>query len=633
MSTGPAAGTAPAADGIDSGSNPPTGAYRAVATVARPLISILFRPTVSGLEHVPAGQGFVLSSSQVSNLDGFALAHRLYPHQVRWMGKAELFRGPIAGLLDRLGIFPVRRGTGDLQAVETAVELALDGHPVGVFPEGTRREKGWRKTRSARPHTGAARVALAAGVPLVPAAVVGTERLTLLRRWRVAFGEPVPLDDLAHGDRGAPREATRRLMAAIADLEAGLREESRRPPRRLHPRLLLDASFADLLYAAGACLWARRGDRPERLLRQWGEPQGVVCLSLRSAFDLLLTALALDPGEEVAFSAITHPDMVRIAEAHGLRPVPVDLDPDTLASTAEALERALSPRTRLLVVAHLFGGRADLATLVDLARKRGLLLVEDCAQCLRGPRDRGDDQADISLFSFGPIKTATALGGGLARIGDHRLAERMRVLQAAWPLQPRSKYARRVLKCVGLRALGRPRVYWLFSRALAATGRDLDVVVNDAVRGFPGAELDLENRIRLRPSAPLLALLARRLNRFDEDRLADRTRAGELLAAALPDGLARPGGGSLSPTHWVFPILAASRARLVAALRTEGFDASVGTSGIAGVPPPTDRPDLRAEVAERLLAEIVFLPAYPEMGERELDRLAATVDGAVGDGR
>jgi perosamine synthetase len=627
MSTAPTtrATTEPKAVAFDPSA--PTRPYRFVAALARPTIRILFRPRVHGLSRIPARGGFVLCSNQLSNLDGFALAHPLYPRQVQWMGKAELFRRPIASTLRRLGIFPVRRGVGDIQAVRTAAELARRGHAVGIFPEGTRREKGVRKTRSPRPHTGAARVALAAGVPLVPAAIVGTERLTMLRRWRVAFGTAVPLDDLEPADRRAPREATRRLMAAIARLEEELRTEAEGARRRLHPRLRLDVSFADLLFAASACIGARQGNRDARLLEAWGEPDGVVCLSVRSAFDLLLDALSLAPGDEVAFSAVTHPDMVRIAEAHGLRPLPVDLDLETLAPGSDALERAITPRTRMVVIAHLFGGRAELAPLVDVAKRHRLVVIEDCAQCLRGPQDRGDELADVSLFSFGAIKTATALGGALARVNDRRLAERMRARQDGWPLQPRPEFALRAFKFTGLRVLGHPRVYWLFARLLAVAGRDLDAVVNGSVRGFPKREL--LRQIRRRPSAPLLALLARRLSRFDAERFEARTRAGGRLAAALPANVALAGRAALDPTHWVFPVVTSDPGKLIATLRSAGFDAAAATSSIASVSPPSDRPDLRPEVADRMLAGVVFLPAYPELGVRELARLASAVEQAV----
>jgi 1-acyl-sn-glycerol-3-phosphate acyltransferase len=87
-----------------------------------------------------------------------------------------------------------------------------------MFPEGTRRKKGLRKKYEARAHTGAARIALAAGVPLVPAGIAGTDQLGRLARLRVAYGPPIPLDDL-EGREDAPQVATERLMAAIDELE------------------------------------------------------------------------------------------------------------------------------------------------------------------------------------------------------------------------------------------------------------------------------------------------------------------------------------------------------------------------------------------------------------------------------
>jgi dTDP-4-amino-4,6-dideoxygalactose transaminase len=86
-----------------------------------------------------------------------------------------------------------------------------------------------------------------------------------------------------------------------------------------------------------------------------------------------------------------------------------------------------------------------------------------------------------------------------------------------------------------------------------------------------------------------------------------------------------PGADAQHRTHWVFPVRSYDRNALVAALRRAGFDAATGTSSIAVIPPPNARPELRPRNAERLMAEIVFLPAYPELGERELSRLARTI--------
>jgi 1-acyl-sn-glycerol-3-phosphate acyltransferase len=139
------------------------------------------------------------------------------------MGKSELFWPGLGWILRGAGAFPVRRGERDTAAIETAVELCRQGEIVVMFPEGTRREKGLRKKHEARPHTGAARIALLAEVPLVPAAIGGTDRLGRLGPVRVRYGEPIALDDLRGTEiREAAQTATDRLMAEIGRLEETL---------------------------------------------------------------------------------------------------------------------------------------------------------------------------------------------------------------------------------------------------------------------------------------------------------------------------------------------------------------------------------------------------------------------------
>ena len=92
-----------------------------------------------------------------------------------------------------------------------------------MFPEGTRRTKGLVKRFEARPRTGAARIALEAGVPLVPAAVAGTDKLLRLGKLRVAYGAPVDHRRPARSrDRRSGAEATERLMVKILELEESL---------------------------------------------------------------------------------------------------------------------------------------------------------------------------------------------------------------------------------------------------------------------------------------------------------------------------------------------------------------------------------------------------------------------------
>jgi 1-acyl-sn-glycerol-3-phosphate acyltransferase len=198
--------------------------YRAIGTVSVPVLRGLFRLRVTGREHVPDGGGFVLAANHNSNFDPWPLGVPLFPQTfLRFMGKSELFWFPLGKLIGAAGAFPVRRGQADLEAIATAVELCRDGQAVVMFPEGTRRKKGVRKKYEAKAHTGAARIALEAEVPLVPAAIKGTDRLGRLARLSVAYGPAVGLDDLRGQDvREAAVVATDRLMAEIARLEATL---------------------------------------------------------------------------------------------------------------------------------------------------------------------------------------------------------------------------------------------------------------------------------------------------------------------------------------------------------------------------------------------------------------------------
>lgn len=333
------------------------------------------------------------------------------------------------------------------------------------------------------------------------------------------------------------------------------------------------------------------------MLAATGDPDGLVCLSVRSAFDLLLTVLDVRPGDEIVFSGITHPDMPRIAEAHGATVVAADLNLETLA----VAELPVTARTRAIVVAHLFGARVPLEPL----RRDGVLLVEDCAQSLLDAGAARTAAADVSLYSFGTIKTATALGGAIVRTRDPALRRRMHDAQAAWPLQRERSYRSRLAKTALLRLASHPVVYGWVSATV-----DVDRLARRAVRGFGD---DVLTAVRRRPSEPLLALLERRLRRFDPRRLERRRAIGERLAAAAGS----PGLRAPVRTHWVVPVCVADRDAFVARLRAGGFDATPATSGIAAVS--------AAPRAARFMREVVFVPCYPELADDEVARLAGTL--------
>lgn len=387
-----------------------------------------------------------------------------------------------------------------------------------------------------------------------------------------------------------------------------------------------DLSWRDLGVALVHAL--RGGDGASasaRVEAYWGgSGSALACLSVRSGFDLMLGTLALPPGSKVVFSAMTVGDMPRIAEAHGLVPVACDLSPGGVFPGVADLERACGPDTRMVVLAHLYGSRVDPGELVRWARARNLVVVEDCAQAYSGVGYRGHPEAHASFFSFGPIKYATALGGGVAVVRDAGLLDRMRRGHEQWPEQPPRAYLVRVVKYAALNALASRPLYTAFSFGVRAAGGDLDALVNQLTRGFRGA--DILPSIRRRPAAALLRLLARRLGQ-DVARLpANEARARAVLSALGTEG-ACPGASVRPHSFWLLPILCSKPAETIALLRRRGFEATRGRSfvvvgGESGAVPE----------AARIYEHAVYVPLYPAMSDSAVERLSAALREAAADG-
>jgi 1-acyl-sn-glycerol-3-phosphate acyltransferase len=189
--------------------------YEAHRILLAPLVRALYRLEVRGAEYVPAAGPLVVVANHESVLDPFVLGTAI-PRPLRFVGKSELWRIPlVAPWLGALGAISVARGESDTAAVAEAVAALERGEVVALFPEGgVRRPGSWLR--------GAARMALAAGAPVLPVRLVDVRRA--VGRWELGFprlavliGEPIGVEQ-AKPTVVAARELTRRAQAAVAAL-------------------------------------------------------------------------------------------------------------------------------------------------------------------------------------------------------------------------------------------------------------------------------------------------------------------------------------------------------------------------------------------------------------------------------
>lgn len=391
------------------------------------------------------------------------------------------------------------------------------------------------------------------------------------------------------------------------------------------PRKRLDIIWADWWFGVWSCF--QSGDRDvatASLQHVWDEnAASLTCLSVRSGFDALLTTLNWEPGSEILVSALTIGDIPRIVSSHGLVPVPLDIDPQSLSVTPDAIAAAVTPRTRAVLIAHLFGSRMAMEPLIAVARSHNLLMIEDCAQAYVGRAYRGHAQSSVRCFSFGPIKTATAFAGGMLQFSDAALCKAVQKTQTTWPVQNRWQFFARLLKYAVLMGLSYRLTYSLFTTVCAVCKIDHDRLISLSTRGFSGD--NFFRKIRQQPSLPLLTLMTRRIQQFNPTRIARRIQLAEQLQSEARS-LLIPGHSAISQTYWVFPILASHPRRLMRYLWQHGFDATQGASSLRVVAPPDDRPEQRAIAAIALFQQLLYLPIHMGMSSADVTRLATVLN-------
>jgi dTDP-4-amino-4,6-dideoxygalactose transaminase len=210
----------------------------------------------------------------------------------------------------------------------------------------------------------------------------------------------------------------------IPFLDLGLQQ------RRLEPALV---EAAREVIASGKFILGERNQAIEQAFAGYcGAAHAVTVSTGTAALQLALLAAGIEPGDEVITTPATF--VATIAAIQYVQAVPrlVDVDPVTWNLDPAALEAAITPRTRAIVPVHLHGRLANMAAILEIARARGLVVIEDACQAHGAEADgrRAGTFGDLGCFSFYPGKNLGACGEGGAVVTDRAdLAERLRLLR------------------------------------------------------------------------------------------------------------------------------------------------------------------------------------------------------------
>jgi dTDP-4-amino-4,6-dideoxygalactose transaminase len=343
----------------------------------------------------------------------------------------------------------------------------------------------------------------------------------------------------------------------------------------------LDAAVARVLDSGWFVLGGEGGAFEAEFAQAVGAKHAVAVASGTDAIELALRALGVGLGDEVVTQANTCVPTVAAIERAGATPVLCDVEPEAGTIDPASLEAAITARTRAVVPVHLYGQVGDLDAVLTACERRGVPVLEDCAQA-HGARYRGRPSGTIGAagaFSFYPTKNLGALGdGGAVVTGDAALAERLRLL----------------------RQYGQANRYEHVAHGVNSRLDELQAALLRVKLSHLAAGNARRNAIAARYDQALADAPVRPLRR-----LAGRDHAFHL-----------------------YVVLAPHRPTFQAALADGGVATLVHyPRAIHGHPPYADlgRGQVPLSVSEGLAERVVSLPLYPELTDAEVDHVAGVL--------
>lgn len=381
----------------------------------------------------------------------------------------------------------------------------------------------------------------------------------------------------------------------------------------------------------------------ERAFGDYLGVKGAVCvLSGRVGLFLILKNLNLAPGDEVILPSFTFYAVPQMVVHLGLKPVFIDVDPRTYNIDIQKLEefiknkRKVNSKTgqltnrltgkpiRVIIATHLFGLPSRIESICALAKKHGIIVIEDCAQAC-GAEVGGQKLGTFgyaSFFTFGTTKNLPALGGGLVASNDQKLIAKIRKEVNGYPL-PNGREKLLLLLQAIIMKLATGKIFFTclifpLIKAFGLRGKD---VVRDLFRESPKED----GKRREKRMAYFQARLGReQLAKLDSSN-GIRKENGGLLIQALAERKNIPLPRQEDNIFVSFPLLVKERKQFRKKLRYRGIDTSQGYLNDCSNLAIFNRFKTPSPNAERAEREIVHIPIYPGLSSKELQYISRVI--------
>ena len=231
-------------------------------------------------------------------------------------------------------------------------------------------------------------------------------------------------------------------------------------------------------------LHQRRVPRLEEKLRRFTREENLLAIPQARVGLYWYLREVLEPGDEVLTSSYTLIDMVNMILCAGGKPVFVDTAPKHYHLCLEDLKKKITPKTKVVVVPHLYGTGAPIEAIVEICRERGVLVFEDCAQAV-GASHNGKmlgTYGDAGVYSFGALKNVNGIFGGALVTKDARVLNAIRETSIACPLMSTGRLFSKLFFCFSYDILTHPWFYTPFASKIIDLLDESGHVDKDAVR-------------------------------------------------------------------------------------------------------------------------------------------------------